>query len=48
MFVIHNVDIRKTANVVYGTTIAVALPVLADVKRLKWRGVICPWTSQAA
>ena len=35
----HIVEIRKTTNIVRGTTIAVASPVLADVKRLKWRGV---------
>ena len=38
-FSTHIVEIRKNTNVIHGTTIAVASPVLADVKRLKWRGV---------
>lgn len=35
----HIVETTKTVNVVRGTTLKIASPVLADVKRLKWRGV---------
>ena len=35
----HIVEIRKSTNVVRGTTITIASPVLADVKRLRWHGV---------
>ena len=38
-FVKHIVEIKKFSNVVKGTTLKIASPVLADVKHLKWRGV---------
>ena len=38
-FIEHVVGVRKISNVVKGTTLKIASPVLADVKRLKWHGV---------
>lgn len=38
-FIEHVVEIKKFSNVVKGTTLKIASPVLADVKRLKWHGV---------
>lgn len=35
----HVVEVKKFSNVVKGTTLKIASPVLADVKRLKWHGV---------
>lgn len=38
-FTKHIVEVVKLLNVVKGTTLKIASPVLADVKRLKWHGV---------
>ena len=38
-FIEHVVEVKKVSNVVKGTTLKIASPVLADVKRLKWHGV---------
>lgn len=38
-FTKHIVEVVKLSNVVKGTTLTIAAPVLADVKRLKWHGV---------
>ena len=38
-FIEHVVEIKKFSNVIKGTTLKIASPVLADVKRLKWHGI---------
>lgn len=38
-FLEYVVEVKKYSNVVKGTTLKIASPVLADVKHLKWRGV---------